>query len=205
MSDEEQPNPLQRRPLHLQDWDSWLDKTIAEAEDRGEFENLPGHGKPIQLAANPLTGEVDVGHGILKSAGMAPAWIELDKDIRAGLDALANLRDETARRLTAITTRPPIPDPAPAAPRHRPWWRRLLGQSRPFPRSLPPHHNPEDEWARARAIYLERAHELDSKIASFNATLPTELWHLERRRLTPERAARDFDTACPRPGEVATR
>ena len=152
MSDEEQPNPFQRRPLHLQDWNSWLDKTIAEAENRGEFANLPGHGKPIQLAANPLSGEVDVGHGMLKSAGMAPAWIELDKEIRAGLDALANLRDETAARLTAITNRPPDPDPVPDPPRRRSWWRTLFGQSRPSPRPRPSHRNPEAEWARARAF-----------------------------------------------------
>jgi hypothetical protein len=196
MSDEEQPNSFQRRPLHLQDWESWLDKTIAEAKDRGEFDNLPGHGKPIELAANPLTGEVDVGHGILKNAGMAPAWIELDKEVRAGLDALANSRDEAARRLSAL---PRAPEPAPATPEQRSWWRRIFGQSHPAPRPLPSHRNPEAEWARARDLYLERASEIDRKIASFNATLPSELWHLERRRLTPERAAQEFEATCPRP------
>jgi hypothetical protein len=199
MSDEDQPNPLQRRPLHLQDWDSWLDKTIADAEHRGDFDNLPGHGKPIRFDANPLTGEVDVGHGILKSAGMAPAWIELDKEVRAGLDALSGLRDGVARRLAAMATS------TPDTPRHRPWWRKLFGRSRPASRPHPSSRTPEAEWARARVLYLERAHELDAKIAAFNAALPSDLWHLERRRLTPERAAREFDGSCPPPRDVATR
>lgn len=28
-------------------WESWIDKQIREAKDRGEFDDLPGHGKPI--------------------------------------------------------------------------------------------------------------------------------------------------------------
>ena len=28
-------------------WESWIDRQIREAAERGEFENLPGRGKPI--------------------------------------------------------------------------------------------------------------------------------------------------------------
>ena len=28
-------------------WESWIDRQIREATERGEFENLPGAGKPI--------------------------------------------------------------------------------------------------------------------------------------------------------------
>ncbi|HKG25488.1 MAG TPA: DUF1992 domain-containing protein [Thermomicrobiales bacterium] len=202
MNDEDLTTPVHRRPLHLQDWDSWLDKTIAQAEQRGDFANLPGHGKPLRFDANPLTGEIDVGHGLLKSAGMAPAWIELDKEIRAGLDALATLRDETFRRLTALATRPTGDVLDRIAPNCRPWWRALLGRSHtpgPTARQLASRRLIESERTRARAAYLEHARALDTKIASFNAALPSELWHLERPRLTPERAAQDFDAACPAP------
>jgi hypothetical protein len=28
-------------------WESWIDRQIREADERGEFDNLPGAGKPI--------------------------------------------------------------------------------------------------------------------------------------------------------------
>ena len=28
-------------------WESWVDRQVREARERGEFDNLPGHGKPI--------------------------------------------------------------------------------------------------------------------------------------------------------------
>ena len=28
-------------------WESWIDKQIREAQDRGEFDDLPGKGKPL--------------------------------------------------------------------------------------------------------------------------------------------------------------
>ncbi|MBF6176327.1 DUF1992 domain-containing protein [Nocardia blacklockiae] len=34
--------------------ESWVDKQIREATERGEFENLPGAGKPIPGAGQPL-------------------------------------------------------------------------------------------------------------------------------------------------------
>ncbi|WP_280268831.1 DUF1992 domain-containing protein [Nocardia wallacei] len=34
--------------------ESWIDKQIREATDRGDFDNLPGAGKPIPGAGHPL-------------------------------------------------------------------------------------------------------------------------------------------------------
>jgi hypothetical protein len=53
------------------------------------------------------------------------------------------------------------------------------------------------ERARARETYLERAAKLEEKIAHYNASLPRELWQLERTRRTPEHYALEFDAACP--------
>jgi hypothetical protein len=198
--DQEDIHPARRRPLRLQEWDSWLDKTIEHARRRGDFDDLPGHGKPLQFDANPLTGEIDVGYGILKSAGVAPAWIELDKEIRAALDALATMRNEASGRLGACPDPQTNPTPSPASPSSRTWWRALFGRSHPptsVARSLPARRDPEGERLAVRERYLERAREIDTKIAAYNASLPPELWHLERARLTPERAARDFDDANP--------
>lgn len=183
-----------RRPASLQNWQSWLDKTIAEAEQRGDFENLPGHGKPLHFDANPLTGEIDVGHGILKNAGMAPAWIELGKEIRAGYADLEAIIEDTRNRLASGSFRP-----TPTPPARQSWWRTLLaGRPRPeFSTPRPSAFNPEMIRAQAREKYLERAHQIDQKIVAYNGSIPPALWQLERPRLTAERAVRDFDEACP--------
>ena len=49
------------------------------------------------------------------------------------------------------------------------------------------------ELARLRRAYLQQAAELDRLIAQYNAAIPRELWHLERRRLTQDAAALSFD------------
>jgi len=36
----------ERKPAGVT-WDTWIDKQIREAEARGEFDNLPGKGKPL--------------------------------------------------------------------------------------------------------------------------------------------------------------
>ncbi len=36
----------ERKPTRLS-WESWIDRQIRQAEERGEFDDLPGAGKPI--------------------------------------------------------------------------------------------------------------------------------------------------------------
>ena len=64
------------------DWESWIDQQIREAQARGAFDNLPGKGKPIDLTSNPYAQDRELAFKILKDAGYAPEWIELDKTIR---------------------------------------------------------------------------------------------------------------------------
>jgi DnaJ family protein C protein 28 len=68
------------------DWESWIDEQIREAQQRGEFDNLPGKGKPLDLTPNPYAREQELAFKILKDAGYAPDWIELDKAIRGKLE-----------------------------------------------------------------------------------------------------------------------
>ncbi len=73
----------QRKP---RDWESWIDQQIREAQERGTFDDLPGRGKPLDLAPNPYAQEQELAFKILKDAGYAPEWIELDKAIRGKLE-----------------------------------------------------------------------------------------------------------------------
>jgi DnaJ family protein C protein 28 len=68
------------------DWESWIDQQIREAQARGEFDNLPDKGKPLDLTPNPYAQEQELAFKVLKDAGYAPEWIELDKAIRGKLE-----------------------------------------------------------------------------------------------------------------------
>ncbi len=63
-------------------WEPLIDRMIKESMDRGEFDNLPGSGEPIDLTENPYEApELRPVHRLLRNAGFAPAWIEERKDI----------------------------------------------------------------------------------------------------------------------------
>ena len=63
-------------------WEPLIDRLIRESMERGEFDNLPGSGEPIDLTENPYEKpELRPVHRLLRNAGFAPAWIEERKDI----------------------------------------------------------------------------------------------------------------------------
>jgi DnaJ homolog subfamily C member 28 len=65
-------------------WESSIDRQIREAMERGDFQYLPGQGKPLDLTPDPHTPPAwDLAFKLLKDAGFAPEWIEQDKEIRA--------------------------------------------------------------------------------------------------------------------------
>jgi DnaJ family protein C protein 28 len=82
-------------------WTKLVEDQIREAMARGEFANLPGAGKPLDLAENPYTPEeLRLAYKILKDSGYAPLWIELHKEIEADITATGRLV-ESYRQLAA--------------------------------------------------------------------------------------------------------
>jgi hypothetical protein len=80
-------------------FDKIVEELIKEAQARGEFDNLPGEGKPIDLTAYFNTPEaVRNSYALLKNAGMVPFEIELLQDIAVLKERLASETDESARR-----------------------------------------------------------------------------------------------------------
>ena len=74
----------ERKPPGM-DFPSWIDQRIADAEERGVFDNLPGTGKPI-----PGRGEADHGQAWLRdylrregvsADALLPAPLKLRKEI----------------------------------------------------------------------------------------------------------------------------
>jgi len=76
------------------------DEKIKEAIAKGEFDNLPGKGKPLDLDAYFATPEhLRMGYSILKSAGIIPEEVELLKQIIVEFDFDASNSNEEARLL----------------------------------------------------------------------------------------------------------
>ena len=65
-------------------FDKSVEAIIREAMERGEFDNLPGKGKPIDLGAYFDTPEeVRLAYSILKNADVLPEEAALLKEIAA--------------------------------------------------------------------------------------------------------------------------
>lgn len=58
-----------------------MEQQIAEARERGEFENLPGQGQPLRLDENPFAKEKALAYSLLKNNQMAPPEIERGREI----------------------------------------------------------------------------------------------------------------------------
>ncbi|HKG21273.1 MAG TPA: DUF1992 domain-containing protein [Blastocatellia bacterium] len=72
-----------------------IEEKIKAAMDRGEFDNLSGKGKPIDLDAYFATPEdMRVGHSVLKSAGFVPEEVQLLKEIESLRRRSDECRDE---------------------------------------------------------------------------------------------------------------
>ena len=79
-------------------FDKTVEALIKEAQARGEFDNLPGKGKPLDLTEYFNSPEdVRVAQALLKNAGMVPVEIELLQEIAALKEALAVTSDETEK------------------------------------------------------------------------------------------------------------
>ncbi|KAK6943916.1 DnaJ-lke protein, subfamily C, member 28, conserved domain [Dillenia turbinata] len=61
-----------------------VEQRIWHSIEEGQFENLPGKGKPLDLNMNPHADPAeDTLYRILNKNGCAPEWVELNKEIRS--------------------------------------------------------------------------------------------------------------------------
>ncbi len=79
------------------------EQRIQDAMERGEFDNLPGAGKPLDLDTNPFVPtELRMAYKVLKNAGVVPQEVETHNEIRSLEAMLVDMEDE-AERLRATT------------------------------------------------------------------------------------------------------
>lgn len=63
--------------------DTLAERRIREAQDSGEFDNLPGEGMPLALDGDALVpGELRAAYRLLKNAGLVPSELEPYCEIR---------------------------------------------------------------------------------------------------------------------------
>jgi hypothetical protein len=89
-------------------FETWVERRIREATERGEFDNLPGAGKPIPDLDEPHD-ELWWVKGKLRRENFAylPPTIALRKEAETALEAAANAatEDEVRQIVTAINRR----------------------------------------------------------------------------------------------------
>jgi len=78
-----------------------VEERIRAAQRNGVFDNLPGHGEPLEFDDDRFVPEdLRMGYKILKNAGCLPPEIEIKKEIRQTEDLLASMKDTAEKYRT---------------------------------------------------------------------------------------------------------
>lgn len=77
-------------------WENLVERKIREAQEQGEFDDLPGKGRPLDLTENPLADpSLGPAFRMLKNAGVAPAFIQERRELLDAVDAARGRLDRT--------------------------------------------------------------------------------------------------------------
>ena len=134
-------------------FDRLIEEQLRKAREEGKFDNLRGHGQPLNLDENPFEDPTwQLANEMLKRNGFRPEWLEADVAIREQLEtARQALRRSHGWRQRELTT--------------------LAGQSDAH--ALRQRHWVEREWALAQDRFRERLPDLNKAIFSFNLKAPS--------------------------------
>lgn len=89
--------------------DQWAERHIRDAQQQGEFDNLPGSGEPLRLDDDAhVPAELRAGYRLLKNAGCLPPELAQRKEAMMLADLLKTVQQdhpdyqELSRRLTLL-------------------------------------------------------------------------------------------------------
>lgn len=152
-------------------YQDYIEEIIQEAIERGEFDNLAGAGKPLNLDQedNPFAGDKAAGYRVLKQSGYAPPEIELLKEIRRERTHLEQKHERLRARGAYLRTRAVPP---------------FESEKRAYNASV----------TKALQDYDEQLRTLNKKILTFNLSVPPPL-HVAILRT--EELVRQFQESCP--------
>jgi HPt (histidine-containing phosphotransfer) domain-containing protein len=87
-------------------FDKLVEQKIREAQEAGEFDDLEGEGRPVNLDAYFNTPEeLRAGYALLKSAGVLPVEAVVVKELNELAARLEDCRDEAERERLARALR----------------------------------------------------------------------------------------------------
>jgi hypothetical protein len=90
---------IERRPT-LADWENWVERQIREGIERGEFDNLPGAGKPLAGLDGPHDEEWWVkGKLRREKVSYLPPALAVRKELEVALERVAAATSEDTVRL----------------------------------------------------------------------------------------------------------
>ena len=137
-----------------------IDDPIKKAMQDGQFDDLPGKGKPLNLDQNPFADpEWELAHHMLKSSGYTLPWIEARQQIEKELEeARADLK--------------------------RAWeWKQSAAAQK-----LPP-AQVELQWQQQLSAFRETVFSLNKRIRDYNLQAPSDRFHLLMLNIDKEIAA----------------
>jgi hypothetical protein len=84
-----------RKPQGLS-WESWIDRQIRDGQERGEFDDLPGHGKPIADLDRPRDEMWWLREKLARENVTVPLppQLEIRKDLEAAREAIRRCTSE---------------------------------------------------------------------------------------------------------------
>jgi hypothetical protein len=85
------------RPQTAHSWESLVERQIRDAMAAGSFDDLPHQGERLPLEDDSAAGDWAMAHRMLRNAGMAPPWIESDKEARRLLAAIEAIIERAPR------------------------------------------------------------------------------------------------------------
>ncbi len=122
-----------------------IEEQIRKAMEEGQFKNLKGKGKPLNLDHNPYADpNWNLAHHVIKSGGFTLPWIETRQEIDTETEALQ----------IAL---------------QRAWEWRQEALERKLPVDLV-----DTEWQRALSVFNTRVEQLNKKIRSYNLEVPAD-------------------------------
>ena len=80
-------------------FDKIVEALIKEAQERGEFDNLPNKGKPIDLTSYfEMPEDIRLAQSVLKNAGITSPEVQLLKEIAELRQVLEAVTDESKKQ-----------------------------------------------------------------------------------------------------------
>lgn len=88
-----------RQKKNKMSFDKIVEELIKKAQERGEFDNLPGKGKPIDLSAYfEMPEDVRVAQSVLKNSGFTSREVDLLNEIAELRQILLAVTDEKKKQ-----------------------------------------------------------------------------------------------------------